>query len=105
METWGHGDMGTWGHGDMGTWGHGDTGTWGMGTWGQGDMELKYWEILISYEKNSSGKRKTEAQAIVLNPSTVSSSCKRKFVVCPLVYEETNRSCQFANVLKRTKTD
>ncbi len=34
-------------------------------------------------------KRKTEAQAIFLNPFTVCSSCKRKFVVSPIVDEET----------------
>jgi hypothetical protein len=32
---------------------------------------------------------KTEAQAIFLNPFTVRSSCKRKFIVCPFVDEET----------------
>ncbi len=38
------------------------------------------------------GKRKTEGQAIFLNPFTVCSSCKPKFVVCPFVYKETNGS-------------
>jgi hypothetical protein len=42
-------------------------------------------------------KRKTEAQAIFLNLFTVCSSCKRKFVVCPSVNEETNGSYLFAN--------
>jgi hypothetical protein len=40
-------------------------------------------------------KWKTEAQAIFLNPFTVWSSQKRKFVVCPLVYEETNKVIPF----------
>ncbi len=44
-------------------------------------------------------KRKTEAQVIFLYPFTVCSSCKRKFVVCPFVYEETYRSYLFANGL------
>jgi hypothetical protein len=34
-----------------------------------------------------------------VNPFIVCSSCKRKFVVCPFVYEETNRSYPFANGL------
>ncbi len=46
-------------------------------------------------------KRKTEAQAIFLNSFTVCSSCKRKFVICPFVYEETNGSYLFANGLSR----
>ncbi len=79
METW------TWrhGHGDM------DKETW---TWGHGHrymnmetMDMKTWDF----------KRK-DAQAIFLNPF---SSCKRKFVVCPFVGEETNGSYPFANGL------
>ncbi len=42
-------------------------------------------------------KQKTEAQAIFLNPFSVCSSCKRKFVVCPFVYEETNGNYPFSN--------
>jgi hypothetical protein len=34
---------------------------------------------------NMKKKQKMEAQAIYLNPFTVCSSCKRKFVICPLV--------------------
>ncbi len=45
------------------------------------------------------GKRKTEIQAIFLNPFTVGSSCKRKFVVCPFVDEEPNGTYLFANGL------
>jgi hypothetical protein len=37
--------------------------------------------------------------AIFLNPFSVCSLCKRNFVVCPLVYEETNGSYPFANRL------
>ncbi len=44
--------------------------------------------------------RNMEALAIFfLNPSTVRSSCKRKFVVCQFVDEETKRSYLFANEL------
>jgi hypothetical protein len=32
------------------------------------------------------------SQMIFLNPLDVCSSCKQKFVVCPFVEEETNRS-------------
>jgi hypothetical protein len=39
-----------------------------------------------------SGKQKTEAHALFLDPFTVCSSCKRKFVVCPFVDERTNGS-------------
>ncbi len=39
---------------------------------------------------------------IFLNPFTICSSCKRKFVVCPFVDKERNKSCLFANELKRT---
>jgi hypothetical protein len=42
-----------------------------------------------------------EAQVIFLNPFTVGSSCKRKFVICPFVYKETNVSYPFANRLNR----
>jgi hypothetical protein len=62
----------------METWRHGD-----MKTWRDGDI-----------------KWKTEAWEFFLNPFTICSLCKRKFVVCPLVDEETNGSYQFANVLK-----
>ncbi len=49
------------------------------------------------YAAVSNGKWKTEAQATFLNPLTICSSCKRKFVVCPFVDEETNFS-----ICKRT---
>jgi hypothetical protein len=42
---------------------------------------LKCWGILTFQEKIN---RKTEAQAIFLDPSTIWSSCKQNFVVCPL---------------------
>jgi hypothetical protein len=41
----------------------------------------------------------TEAQAIFLNLFAVCSSCRRKFVVCLFVYEETHGSYPFANGL------
>jgi hypothetical protein len=54
----------------METWRHGD-----MKTWRDGDI-----------------KWKTEAWEFFLNPFTICSLCKRKFVVCPLFDEETNGS-------------
>jgi hypothetical protein len=56
-----------------------------------------YWfaannEKLHTYTQISNAKQKTESQAIFLNPFTVCSSCKRKFVVCPFVHEVTNGS-------------
>jgi hypothetical protein len=51
------------------------------------------------FMKKSNGKLKTEAQDIFLNPITISSSCKCKFVVCPIVDEERNESYLFANRL------
>jgi hypothetical protein len=72
MKTWRHGDMDIWRYGDMVAWTHG-------------------------YMKTSNRKRKTEAQAIFLNPFTFYSLCKRKFVICPFVNEETNRSYPFAH--------
>ncbi len=70
----------TWTSGDMETWKHGDT-----------DMET------------SNRKRKTEAQAVFLNPFTICSSSKRKFVVRPFVDKETNRSYSFGNGHKQTR--
>ncbi len=51
------------------------------------------------YTAISNRKRKTEGQAIFFNPFTVCLSCKRKFVICPFVYEETHASYPFANEL------
>ncbi len=42
------------------------------------------------------GKRKPR-NFFPLNPFTVCSSYKQKFVLCPLVDKETNGSCPFAN--------
>ncbi len=59
-----------------------------------------------TYAAVSNRKRKTEAHAIFLNPFTVCSLGKRKFVICPFVYEETNGIYPFANGLNglfRTK--
>ncbi len=46
-------------------------------------------------------KRKTEALVIFLHPFTICSSCKRKFVVCPFVDEEANKSYLLASRLNR----
>ncbi len=43
--------------------------------------------------------QKTEAKGIFLNPFTVCSSCKRKFVICLFVDKETNGSYPFVNGL------
>jgi hypothetical protein len=101
METWAYGYMETWTHRDMDMerrLGHGDMDieTW---TWRHRhrDRELKLWGILKFHGKNREWK--TEAQTISLNLFTVYSSCKRKFVVCPFVDEETNGSYPFANGL------
>ncbi len=51
------------------------------------------------YAAISNGKQKTEAQTIFLNPFTVCSSWKRKFVICPFLDKETNRWYLFANGL------
>jgi hypothetical protein len=40
-----------------------------------------------------------EAQAIIIIPFTICSSCKRKFGICQFVGEETNGSYLFANGL------
>ncbi len=45
------------------------------------------------YNAISNGKRKP------MRLFTVCSSWKRKFVICPFVHEETNRSYPFANGL------
>jgi hypothetical protein len=87
MEIWRHddGDMETWRHrhGDRETWRNGDMETW---TWRYGDI-----------------KQKTEAQAIFLDPLTVCSSCKQKFVVSLLVDEVTDANYPFSNRSRRTK--
>jgi hypothetical protein len=44
-------------------------------------------------------KRKTEAQGIFLNPFTICSSCKQKFVICPFVDKKMNGRSLFANGL------
>jgi hypothetical protein len=51
-------------------------------------------------EKCRYGDIKTmEAQVFFLNPFTICSSYKQKFVICPFVDEETNGSYLFANGL------
>jgi hypothetical protein len=65
METWRHrhGDVETWRqwrHGDIETWRHG-----GMEAWRHGHADID-----------------TSNGTWILNPFTVSSSCKLRFVVC-----------------------
>ncbi len=57
------------------------------------------WQDIFIYMLRSNGKRKTEVQAIFLNPFTVCPLCKRTFIVHPFVEEETNKSYPFANRL------
>jgi hypothetical protein len=56
---------------------------------------------VYKYTTVSNGKWKTQGLVIFLNPFTVYSSCKRKFVVCPFVDEETKGSHLVANGLNR----
>jgi hypothetical protein len=91
MEAWRyrHGDMDTGRHGDTETWRQGDmeTSTWRHGdidmeTWRQGDLDtcrhghidtwIHGYGEFRRYTKNIKWKLKTEAQAIFLNPFTVS---------------------------------
>ncbi len=93
METWRHGNMETWRHGDMATWKYGDTETWrhegpearrhgDMKAWRHGDMETS--------NRTENG-----------SPGDIPGSCKPKFVNCPFVDKETNRSYPFANGINR----
>jgi hypothetical protein len=51
-------------------------------------------------------KQKMEAKAIFLNPFTIRSLCKRKFVVCPFVDKAANGIYLFAkNGLNRLNTN
>jgi hypothetical protein len=88
MDTWKHGDMGmkTWKHGEMETRRHGD-----KKTWKNGDRET--WTCRRGH---ADIKRKTESQ-VILNPFTVYSSRKWKFVACPFINKETNGTIAFAN--------
>ncbi len=95
METWN--TMETWRHG------HGDMKTW---TWRHEDMDMETWrhghgDIDMDMEKRTwrHGKKKIEAQAIFLNPFTICSWYKRKFVTCPGVDEETKINYLLANGL------
>jgi CRISPR/Cas system-associated endonuclease/helicase Cas3 len=81
METWRHGD------GDVETWSHRHGKMENLDKWRHGD--IGHGDIIP----------KTEAQAISHNQFSISSWCKRKFVVCPFVDEETNGSFQLANEL------
>jgi hypothetical protein len=78
-----------------------------MGPWGHGEKGLKYWgegiKILGTSDIlhiKSNGRQRAEAQTIFfLNPFTIFSLCKQKFVICPFVDEETKGSYPFANRL------
>jgi hypothetical protein len=45
-------------------------------------------------------QKENGAQANFINPFTICSLYKRKFVVCPVIDEETNGSYSFANGLE-----
>jgi hypothetical protein len=65
-------------------------------TWRHRHVDMERWrhgygDIKWKMENGSRGD--------FLNPFTVCSSCKRKFVVCPFVDEETSGSYPFANGL------
>jgi hypothetical protein len=61
------------------------------------DMETWTWKHGHGDMETSIGKWKP--RQVFLNLFTVCSWCKQKFVVCPLVDEETNRSYPIANGL------
>jgi hypothetical protein len=56
-------------------------------------METGHGEIELKYQTENGNP------CDFLNLFTICSSCKRKFVVCPFVDEETNESYPFANGL------
>jgi hypothetical protein len=78
------------GHGDMDTeiWRHGHE-----------DMDMEIWVWTMETWAWRQNQAEIEAQAILFNPFTVSSSCNQKFVVCPFIDEETNGSYPFTNGL------
>jgi hypothetical protein len=47
--------------------------------------------------------RKTKAEAVFLNPFTVFSSCKQKFIVCLFVWQRNKRKLPVCKQTKRTK--
>ncbi len=55
-------------------------------------MDMYMYIYKYIYAAVSNGKQKNRSPVIFLNPFTVCSSCRRKFVVCPFVYEERNGS-------------
>jgi hypothetical protein len=69
----------------------GNVETW---TWRHGDGDMEIWR-----HGHGDIKQKTETQPIFLNQFTVCSSCKGKFVVCPIFYEEINGSNPCGNGL------
>jgi hypothetical protein len=67
-----------------------------METGRHGDMKIKYWEILMLYEKNQT---ETEAQAIFLIRLPFSHGVIGSFFACPFVNKETNGNYPFAKDL------
>ncbi len=51
-------------------------------------LSKKVTAFVVIGKNQTENERKTKAQAIFLNPLTVWSSCKQKFVVCPFFDEE-----------------
>jgi hypothetical protein len=74
-----------------------------METWRNGDKDMETWrhghEILMFYTKTLTENRKQKPRQFFLNPITVCLSCKRKFVICLFIDEETKGSYPFANGL------
>ncbi len=62
-------------------------------------MNIEIWRHGHGDMQKSKRKQTTKTQMIFLNPFTVCSSHKPKFVVCPFVDEETNGRFPFANGL------
>jgi hypothetical protein len=56
-----------------------------------------YITVIYVYVAISNKKQNKEAQKIFLNPFTVCSSSKKKFVICPFVDVETNGRYPFEN--------
>ncbi len=90
IETWRHGDSETWRHEaiePLSHWAIEPLSHWAIEPLSHWAMDMETW------------RRKTEAQAIFLNPFIVCSFCKQKLAVCPFFDEETDGSYPFC---KRT---
>ncbi len=73
----------------------------GNTTWKHGREHGNMDKDIETWTRTGNGKQKTEGQAIFLNPFTICSSCKRKFVVCLFLDKATNGCYPFANGLNR----